>query len=392
MSTAGLLSCVVIIARVRNTLLGGLAPLTFLQRHWQKRPLLIRNAIPGFGGLLGLRELIGLAGRDDCESRLVIRDGAQWHVLHGPISRPRFRALPYRDWTLLVHGIDHFLPAARALLSRFSFIPHSRLDDLMVSYARPGGGVGPHFDSYDVFLLQATGRRSWQVSAQTDLALADDVPLKTLKRFRPDGQCILQPGDMLYLPPRIAHDGVALDACFTYSIGFRAPAYDELKSRFLAYLDDAIQLDGIYRDPDLEPVSHPGLIGHAMVARVGRTLSKISWNRQTILDFLGRYLTEPKLQVVFERPPAISLVRFAATARRAGVELSLASQLLVHRHRGFINGESFALSDFDRNALIALADRRRLESEKLPVARHTLRILYGWYLAGYIRFMARGPT
>ncbi|MGH8597267.1 MAG: JmjC domain-containing protein, partial [Gammaproteobacteria bacterium] len=202
----------------------------------------------------------------------------------------------------------------------------------------------------------------------------------------------LEPGDMLYLPPQIAHDGVAVDACFTYSIGFRAPAYDELKSRFLAYLDDAIQIDGIYRDPDLEPVSHPGLIDHAMVARVARTLSKISWNRQTIVDFLGRYLTEPKLQVVFERPPAIGFVRFAATARRTGVKLSLASQLLLHRHRGFINGESFALSGLHRDAIMSLADRRRLEPEKLSIAHHTLQILYGWYLAGYIRFMARGPT
>lgn len=374
---------------MRDTLLGGLTPAEFLRLHWQKKPLLIRRALPGFDGLLGVRELIGLASRHDCDSRLVIRSGKSWQVLHGPISRQTLRNLPVRGWTILVHGIEHFLPAARSLLSRFDFIPHARMDDMMVSFAPPGGGVGPHFDSYDVFLLQAAGRRRWRVSAQTDLALKDRVPLKILKRFRPDGQCTLDPGDMLYLPPRYAHEGVAIDNCFTYSIGFRAPEYNELKSQFLAHLDDRIQLDGIYLDPDLAPAKHPGQIDHRMLARLVAALAKVSWNRGTIIDFLGCHLTEPKSHVVFERPPPVDFERFVRSARRYGIELGPASRLLLHQDRGFINGESFRLTGLNRDAMTGLADRRMLHAERIPQARGTLRMLYAWYRDGYIQSMAR---
>jgi len=146
---------------VTKTLLGGLSVPTFLQRHWQKQPLLVHGAFPGFDGLLDFGGMIELAGRDDCESRLVVRHGDRWSVEHGPFDRKRFSHLPPRDWTLLVQGLEQMLPAARQLLSHFNFIPYGRLDDLMVSYAPAGGGVGPHFDSYDVFLLQGPGNGGW---------------------------------------------------------------------------------------------------------------------------------------------------------------------------------------------------------------------------------------
>jgi 50S ribosomal protein L16 3-hydroxylase len=212
-------------AGVKKQLLGGMTVQAFLRRHWQKQPLLVRHAIPGFHGLIDLDGMIELAGRDDGESRLVMRHGGRWRVEHGPFERRRFSRLPRRNWTLLVQGPDQALPAARHLLSHFDFLPYSRLDDLMISFAPAGGGVGAHFDSYDVFLLQGPGQRRWQVGHQHDLTLVEDAPLKILKRFAPDGQCLLSAGDLLYLPPEFAHDGVAVDACYTYSIGFRAPSH-----------------------------------------------------------------------------------------------------------------------------------------------------------------------
>ena len=216
-----------------NNLLGGLSVSAFLRRHWQKQPLLVREAIPDFDGVLDFDTLVELATRDDSESRLVVRQGNRWSVEHGPFHRKRFSRLPARNWTLLLQGLERMLPAAQDLLSKFNFIPYSRLDDVMVSYAPPGGSVGPHFDSYDVFLLQGPGQRRWSVSRQHDMALMEETPIKLLKRFLPDGQCVVSPGDMLYLPPACAHEGVAIGSCFTYSIGFRAPSHQELVSQFL---------------------------------------------------------------------------------------------------------------------------------------------------------------
>ena len=237
---------------------GGLSAATFLRRHWHKAPLLVRGAFPGFAGPFSARALFTLAARDDVESRLVLREGARWTLAHGPFRRADFAALPARDWTLLVQGVNLVHPAGEALLHRFSFLPYARLDDLMVSYAAPGGGVGPHEDSYDVFLLQGFGRRRWRFGPQADHALLPGRPLKILRRFTPAHDEVLAPGDMLYLPPDVAHDGVAIDACTTYSIGFRAPGTTELATAFLDFLRDELDLPGRYADPDLAPVRAPG--------------------------------------------------------------------------------------------------------------------------------------
>ena len=192
--------------------LGGLSTATFLRRHWHKAPLVVRGALPGFEGPFSARALFTLAARDDVESRLVLREGTRWTLSHGPFRRSDLTSLPARDWTLLVQGVNLVHPAGEALLRRFSFLPYARLDDLMVSYAVPGGGVGPHEDSYDVFLLQGFGRRRWRFGKQADHALLPNRPLKILRRFTPAHDEVLGPGDMLYLPPHIAHDGVAIDA------------------------------------------------------------------------------------------------------------------------------------------------------------------------------------
>ena len=200
---------------MQATPLGGLPARIFLHRHWQKRPLLVRGALPGWR-VLTKRALFALSGRDDVESRLVERLGERWSVTHGPIVRSRLARARLRGWTLLVQGVNLHLPAADRLLRRFDFLPQARLDDVMVSYAAPGGGVGPHCDSYDVFLLQGPGRRIWRFSRPKDYSLVPGAPLKLIKDFDAEEELLVEPGDLLYLPPGWGHEGIVLDPCITY--------------------------------------------------------------------------------------------------------------------------------------------------------------------------------
>lgn len=365
-------------------LLGGLTPRRFLMQRWQKTPLLVRAALPGFNGVLTPAQLLRLACRDDTQSRLVIRHARRWEVHEGPFQRSVFRSLPARGWSVLVHEVDRFLPAARALLERFSFLPYARLDDLMVSYALPGGGVGPHYDSYDVFLLQGRGRRRWRVSDQRDAALVPGAPLKLVRDFHPQQDWVLEPGDMLYLPPGWAHDGVALDPCMTYSIGFRAPAWQELAIHFLRFLEDRLELNGVYRDPDLKPQDSPARIARAMVRDVARSLDGIHWSASDVARFLGQYLTEPKAHIFFTPPrPRLSLAAFAERARRGGVCLDLRSQMLYFGHLFFINGETVEAKGRARTSLGHLADSRRLDAVD-TTQRGLVALLHQWYGSGYL--------
>jgi 50S ribosomal protein L16 3-hydroxylase len=380
-------------ARVNKRIPGGLSASTFLRRHWQKQPLLVRGAMPGFDGILDFAAMTELACRDDCESRLVLRKAGRWTVEHGPFERKRFSRLPARNWTLLLQGLDQMLPAARQLLVQFDFIPYSRLDDLMVSYAPAGGGVGAHFDSYDVFLLQGPGQRHWQVGRQRDLSLVENAPLKILKRFSPDGQCLLSAGDMLYLPPAFAHDGVAVGACYTYSIGFRAPSHRELMSQFLMFLEERLTAVGRYSDPDLSVQAHPAKISAAMMAKVERVLGEISWTGHDIAEFLGSYLTEPKPHVLFAPPhKPLSATAFSRAARRNGVELAPASLMLYGSAMLFINGEACKTGKVSPPLLRRLADTRRLPGRQIPLQRLETDLLYRWYRAGYIKLSKSGAT
>lgn len=367
-----------------RTLLGGLTPLTFLRRHWQKQPLLIRGAIAEFRDVLTLQRLIGLSGNDACEARLVISENGKHKVLYGPFSRKTFRDLPDKRWTLLVQGVNHVCREARDLLYRFAFLPYTRLDDVMVSYAAPGGGVGPHFDSYDVFLLQGCGQRRWEVGSQSDLDLVPDSELKILRNFRPDGACVLSRGDMLYLPPHFAHNGIALDSCITYSIGFRAPAYEELKTQFLAHLDDCLHLSGEYHDPGLKPTRHPARLDAAMIEQVTAALSRVRWSRTEVAMFLGRYLSEPKPYIVLSKPPDIDFRAFSRRAQAEGLEVNPALPLLFYGKQAFINGQVLDMTPGTEQAIILLADNRRLTGKQASGARGALPILYGWYGNGYI--------
>lgn len=369
----------------RTSLLGGLDVRQFLNEYWQKKPLLIRGAIPSFTGLLGAEELAGLACEDEVQARLILQaDDARWQLESGPFAETRFVDLPSENWTLLVQNVNHYLPQAAELLQRFDFIPHARLDDVMVSYAPDGGGVGPHFDSYDVFLLQGQGKRLWRVSEQQDLALLDDVPLRILKNFVTEQEWLLEPGDMLYLPPQIAHWGIAVGDAMTYSIGFRAPSAQELGTHFLAYLQERIQLSGMYADASLKPQRHAAKLSASMVKQVGGMLNKISWDETDVADFLGTYLTEPKPHVVFDAPRVIGLPVFQRRLEKNGIRLSLQSQMLFHGRHFYINGEQVEIAESGQAVLKQLADQRRLAPGRFMPA--VVELLHCWYLAGYCQF------
>lgn len=362
-------------------LLGGLTVRQFLRDYWHKRPLLVRNAVPGFGGLLSPAEMMELGCREGVESRLV-REAGDWSLEHGPFRQADLKKLPRRNWTLLVQSLDHHLAGGAALLEQFTFIPRARLDDLMVSYAAPGGGVGPHFDSYDVFLLQGQGRRRWRISAQENLDLVAGLPLKILSRFEPEEEFVLEPGDMLYLPPRYAHDGIAEDACMTYSIGFRAPGFQELGEGFLNFMHDELELPGRYADPGLTAQKHSGEIPRTMLAQIADGLDQISWDKDMTAAFAGRYFSEPRPEVFFTPPQKpLGKKAFAARLAKNGFKLDAKSRLLFSGTQFFINGEDFGATGAERQALMLLSDTRALPPGDYGDALHGL--LYEWYLAGW---------
>lgn len=373
------------------TLLGGLTPETFLAEYWQKKPLLIRKAIANFSGLLDPNDLAGLACEEDIQARIVIEKKSGWQLKQGPFDEADFAKLPQKNWTLLVQNADHYLPEAKDILKQFSFIPNARLDDLMVSYAPEGGGVGPHFDSYDVFLLQGQGKRLWRVSKQDDLTLVEGAPMRILKNFHTEQEWILEAGDMLYLPPHAAHWGVALAAeedCMTYSVGFRAPKHQELATEFLGFLQDQfiqdkIGLPGIYADADLRLQENPAEIQTEMIEKVGGILQKITWDANTITQFIGSYLTEPKPHVVFTPNKKTSLEKFTTLLQDSGITLDLKTQMLFKGHDFFINGEQIFIENGDAELLKKLAQHRVLLEKN--ISSSLLQHLYTWYQAGYCR-------
>jgi 50S ribosomal protein L16 3-hydroxylase len=367
-----------------RTLLGGISARTFLERYWQQRPLLVRGAWPGLRDPVSVSDLFRLAARADCESRLVVRRRG-WQLEHGPFRTAHLRAMPARGWTLLVQGVNLLVPAADRWLRAFRFLPYARLDDVMASYAADGGGVGPHFDSFDVFLLQGRGRRRWRVSRQRDLEPHPRAPLRILRDFHAEHEWVLEPGDMLYLPPGVAHEGTALGPCLTYSIGFRSPAARELGVEFLAFLQDRIDLgDERYGDAGARPSRRPARIAEPLVDHCVAVLSRVDWRRRDVAEFLGRYLSEPKPHVLFSRPPSpLARRAFERAARRTGVHLAAATGMLFRGGQVYINGESVAVSGRTRACLCELADARELPPRK-SFTRAAAALLYTWYRAGYL--------
>ena len=359
----------------------------FMREHWQRRPLLIRQALPDFRSPVSREQLIELAMHDDVESRCVTSSGNRWRLAHGPFARGALPPPTRRRWTLLVQGLDLHLPAAHELLQRFRFVSDARLDDLMASYAADGGGVGPHVDSYDVFLLQAHGRRRWRIGRQRDLSLLPGLPLKILADFRPTAEWVLGPGDLLYLPPGVAHDGVAVGECITLSIGFRAPGWQELVEPWFLQQASRAQLAGRYADPGASPACHPGQLPSAMVEQAWQRLSKLRPRRSDAIEMLLAQLTEPKPQVIFERPrrpPTATAFARAAAEGRLQLQTDPRSRCLYAGRRFAINGEVCPQSVFDPR-LARLADTRLLDADSLHDAPAALlALLHEWHCAGWL--------
>ncbi|WP_415881317.1 JmjC domain-containing protein [Neptuniibacter sp. QD34_54] len=272
---------------------------TFLAEYWQKKPLLIRNAFSNFEPPVTADELAGMALEEDVESRLIIQspDGKDWSLKHGPLQEETFAELPDSHWTLLVQSVDHWIPEANELLEHFRFVPNWRLDDLMISYAADGGGVGPHYDNYDVFLIQASGTRRWEVGGiyGEDSPRRPDVPVMILPEWEPEHVWDLQPGDMLYVPPRVGHNGFAIgDDCMTYSVGFRAPSHQEMMSGFTDYLSDITKAEDRYRDSDLALQANPGEITDQALERVKSALKEYIDSPELLTHWFGQFMTEPK--------------------------------------------------------------------------------------------------
>ncbi|WP_374539431.1 JmjC domain-containing protein [Chitinimonas taiwanensis] len=366
-----------------KSLLGNLTAEQFLSDYWQKKPLLIRQAVTQFDWQPQLADLFALASEEDVESRLIEFKQGKWSCESGPFRPSRFKRLAAGDWTVLVQNVNHHNAFAAELLHRFDFIPHVRLDDLMISHAPAGGGVGPHFDSYDVFLLQVGGKKRWRISSQTDLSLVDDAPLKILQHFEPEQEWVLEHGDMLYLPPKYAHEGVALEPGQTWSVGFRAPSAQEMGGAFLDFLRDRIALDGLYADPDLQLPQDPARLPDDFVARIAGMLNGIRWSEDDVRSFVGHYFSEPKAHVFYDGPEdELSERSFASKLAKQGVRLDLKTVLLFDDSQFYINGEALAVPTDARPALQQLANRRQLPAQAYPAAVSA--VLYTCYQYGYL--------
>ncbi len=339
----------------------------FLARHWQQKPLLIRKALPGFTPPLSSHQLAGLAMEANVESRIIENTANEWILHHGPFSQSDYkRELP---WTLLVQAVDHYIPEVAALRKLVDFIPQWRVDDVMVSYASDGGSVGPHFDNYDVFLLQGEGQRLWKTGQYcgpgTPLLPHDE--LRILSLFESDEEYLLEPGDMLYLPPGIAHWGIAQGECTTFSIGFRAPRVNEMVSRFADALLDELEPELFYRDARLEPVSRPGEIR-------SRDMERVMAQLQGALDqaggnhWFGELATEPRYDQ-FPDDDDLAEARAAVQDGPGMIELSPSAKLAWQQEENtvivFANGDSRVFPDEVLALIITLCDRWKLEGEQL---------------------------
>jgi 50S ribosomal protein L16 3-hydroxylase len=385
-------------------LLGGQSAAGFLARHWQKQPLLVRAAFSQRPALLSAEELAGLALDDEVESRVVMgdTDAEDWTLLEGPFSEAFFSDTPDRDWTLLVQDVDKHVPAMNAWLAPFRFLPDWRRDDLMISYAAPGGTVGPHVDSYDVFLIQAEGRRRWSIQqpAPVDPPLRAGSPLRLLRDFHASDSWVLEPGDMLYLPPGIPHYGIALDAGMTLSVGFRAPSASELLAEWARYLaSHARSADSRYADPDLRPTDAPGRVDGRALARLrGLLRQALDADDRLLDDFLGRSLTAPKPAFrSLERGVALAPPRLeAALASHRRLVLNPAVRLALlpdaegDEPRLYVQGDPVSMPHAAAPPVERLTDGGALAIGDLDAeaqVRHAqLALLADWYGRGWLWF------
>ena len=374
-------------------LLGNISPDEFMNTYWQKKPLLVRGAVsPQALSSLPSREvLFDLAQQEGVSSRLIELKKGKWTLTHNADTLP---SLKKPDWTLLVQGVDLLDAPTHALLRQFRFVPDARLDDAMFSFATAGGGVGPHFDSYDVFLLQTNGTRRWRIGAQKDLTLVDGAPLKILANFKPTKEYVLEAGDMLYLPPRYAHEGTAEAAtlgskadCITCSIGFRAPQKielaRELMDRLSEDLSDRMDESLLYTDKDQTATSTPAEIPASLASFAREALTRAIGDETDLAIHLGEYLTEPKPDVWFDAMDEAAAKKLSWTKIK-GIELDAATRMMFDAKHIFINGESFAASGADAKLMRLLANERKLAATDLAKASNGAKeLLTEWINAGW---------
>ncbi len=369
-------------------LLGGLSINLFMRDYWQKKPLLVRQAFTNFSAGITLEEIQKIAANRFTESRLVRKTLNDWSLTHGPIEK--LPSIQDTKWTVLLQSINLQIEPAHKLLSHFRFLPDARLDDVMLSFATKGGGVGPHFDSYDVFLVQAHGERQWRISGQKDLRMIEGLALKILSHFTPEQEWVLAPGDMLYLPPMYCHEGIALNECMTYSVGFRAHTYQELGEGFLTYLADEMVWQGRYADPELKATQTPAKLEDRLIDKVQTALAKRQAAPEDLEIFLGEYLSEPKACVSFESPKKLyPRNQFDSAAGKMGLGFAMGTRMLYRKGLFFINGESFLVKSSDKTYLNFFADQQYLEQADFQKTSASLKeTLYDWYCCGWITLVS----
>ena len=360
-----------------ESLLGSISYEEFLRDYWQKKPLFIKNAIPDFESPIDEHELAGLALEEQVESRLVMEtgpNGEKWHLENGPFKEERFNDLPQSHWTLLVQAVDHYIPEVAALMEAFDFIPSWRVDDIMISYAPKEGSVGPHLDYYDVFLLQAQGTRRWQIGGFADdkTPFIPDVALRILQEFDATETFICEPGDLLYLPPQLAHYGVSQsDDCMTWSVGFRAPSADEIVTSLADYIGESLCEDDRYQDPDLKLQTHNSKIGDDAIERIQQLVQEKLSDKATVKAWFGRYMTQPKYldQLVALEEPLTADTLQGELLSGAALCLSEGSRLAFSDTESglilFADGDGFELSATDRPVVLTLTEQKYLTEDEL---------------------------
>lgn len=356
-------------------LLGGLSVDEFLRDYWQKKPLVIRQALPGFECPVSPDELAGLACEETVESRIILEneDGKPWQLYNGPFAPDRFQSLPGQDWTLLVQGLDHWVPEIADLLEPFRFIPNWRLDDIMASYAPKGGSVGPHYDQYDVFLIQGLGQREWTFGGQCDHTSprVEGTPLRILSYWEGEETVVLEPGDMLYLPPGVGHHGIARNDCITLSVGFRAPTVDDILTGFTDHLCSQTDASQHLTDPDLQRQDNPGAIQPAVIDQLDQLIRERIGDRRQLAFWFGQYTTAPKsLDIVVPAEEPLDTATVLATLKQGSpLRWNEGSRFAFHTLNDetalFVDGERYLLKGDAQSLAPQLCQGARIDSEAL---------------------------
>jgi len=377
----------------KNHILGKISNDVFLKKYWQKKPLLIRDAIKNFKSPITEKDLFRIAQNENAISRLIEFKRGIWQVKYGPFKKLDLPKKINTPWTILVQNMNHHLPFAESFLNLFKFIPYARLDDLMVSFATKKGSVGPHFDSYDVFLFQAKGEREWKISEQKKFSLDKKSAIKIITNFKVKNTWVLKPGDLLYLPPNVGHWGVSQsDDCLTYSIGFRAPGTFEIQSKFLDFIQDNLitNKNDLYRDPNLNLQKNPAEINSNMIKKIQRIVNQLRWNTNSINNFIGQLLTEPIEGAVFETSKSMTAEVFIKNLIKKPLKLNPKTRMLFIKNNFFINGE---LIEADKESIMYL---KQLANDREISIKSTLNkkdlnalgiVLLPLYLSGFIDFI-----